>query len=313
MSRILTLIDPLSLIGREVIRLMDEGEETAFELRALHTSTEEEHQVAELVGEAALVAPLRSIENLEGSSAILVASEDPDAELRLLEEFVSLNPQVPLIIAGPIEGVGIRPMPVGHISGERPDPPHMRIAHPCLVAAQALTGALSHFGITSIAITSMEPVSAFGGEAVEILANQAIERLNGQAVQDTIDGLTAAFSTIVLDEGQLVEDAAFLWPSFQVTVSRLLSGNFHGHLAQVSLTCEHPVDRNELFEALESQPILTLAEAPVGTDMVTDANGVFVVPSPSSADDRHLGFTLMVDGLRIGGALTALRIAESTT
>ena len=67
---------------------------------------------------------------------------------------------------------------------------------------------------------------------IEALAGQASARLQGQPVENTIDGHVAAFSTIAVDESQLVEDAAFLWPSAQVTVSRLLSGSFHGHAAQ---------------------------------------------------------------------------------
>ncbi len=313
MSRTLTLIDPLTLIGRELTRLIEEAPDPNLAVRTFHTSEEEEHHITEVAGDASIVTPLAQPEDLDGSSVIIVASEDPDARLRPLEDFATLNPQVPVIIAGRAEGFRTRPIPVGLVTRERPDPPWMRIAHPCLVAAQALSNSLTHFEISSMAITALEPISSFGGEAIETLAGQAIARLQGQSVENTIDGHVAAFSTIAVDESQLVEDAAFLWPSAQVTVSRLLSGSFHGHAAQVAVTCEHPVDRNELFEVLEAQPILALAETPFGSDSVVDANQIIVIPGPSSTDGRHLMFTLMMDGLRIGGALTALQIAESVT
>ncbi|MCP4896978.1 MAG: hypothetical protein GY906_08375 [bacterium] len=313
MSRVLTLIDPDTLIGREFIRLVDEAGDSSVEVRAFHTSTDEEHQVAELAGEASVVIPMKQPEDLEGSSIVIVASDDPDADLGTVKDFATLNPQIPLIFAGNVENFGQRALPVGAKTREWPDPAWLRIAHPCLVAAEVLIDGLTHLGIESVAITALEPVSAFGGPAIEVLAQQAIARLQGQAVEQLIEGHTAAFSTVLAEEGQLVEDAAIFWPNAQTTVTRLLCGSFHGHLTQVTITCEHAVDRNELFETLESQPMLALAEAPIGTDSVIDANQIITIPGPSSTDDRHLTFTLMVDGLRIGGALTALQLVDSLT
>ena len=58
---------------------------------------------------------------------------------------------------------------------------------------------------------------------------------------------------------------------------------------------------------------MVLAEGSISLDLVPDRDHVLLTQPQISPDRRMVAMTAMVDGLRIGGALTAVDILRSMT
>ena len=71
------------------------------------------------------------------------------------------------------------------------------------------------------------------------------------------------------------------------------------------------MDEPEIRDLLDEEPSIVLVEAPLRLDDATNRDQVLVTLPQLSADRRIVAFTAMVDGLRIGGALTALDIVRA--
>ena len=96
-QRTLTILDPTSLLGREVT----EGIARAFPdvpRRLFHTGADPEHLIAEVSGEATLVAPLLDPDELDGSVAVILTSSPHDRRSRgRLLTWLRANPSVALL------------------------------------------------------------------------------------------------------------------------------------------------------------------------------------------------------------------------
>ncbi len=95
-SKTLTVLDPTSLLGREV----SEGIARTLpgvRRRFLHTGEEPEHLIAEVAGEAALVPPLAEPDELDGSDAVLVTAPPSAAARERLLGWLRGHPEVALL------------------------------------------------------------------------------------------------------------------------------------------------------------------------------------------------------------------------
>jgi hypothetical protein len=79
----------------------------------------------------------------------------------------------------------------------------------------------------------------------------------------------------------------------------------------LALSFERAVEANEVKETLEQVENLEVVPPPLGLDGVPDSDSISVAPPSLSAEGSQLALVLMVDGLRIGGALTACDILDS--
>lgn len=308
MPTTILVLDPLTLRGRELVSVADRlaGLVSAWEFR--HTDLEEEHQIADLAEGPALVPPLEGPDDLAEDAVIVVASDGWSSRHDHLIEHLERFPDTALVDMTALENLRDRTSPsVGDLTT---DSRQLRIAHPALLATSRVFEVLSPLSALRGCLAVVDPASTCGGEGIEVLARQAAKRIQGAPVEDHIHGHVLAFNAVAVPSDDLQEDASLLLPEMPLAVTRTLSGNFHGHLAHLGLSFERPLEPGEVRDALALAEGLEFESLPVSLDAVTDRDRVIVTPPWLSLDGTQMALTMMADGLRIGGALTAVEILE---
>jgi hypothetical protein len=278
------------------------------DLEFRHTGADEEHQITEIGGRPALVPPLDSAADLEGFDAVIVTSDAQGSRHDHLIDFIGSEPDAALLdlsrLACLLERTAVSAG--GAIGASR----HLRVAHPALVAAARVLEVLTHLGRPRGTLAVFDPVSVYGQEAVELLARQGVLRLQGATPAELIYGNVRAFNTLAVDPSLLQEEASQVLPGLPLAISHCLAGMFHGHLAHLGLCFDEPLAPELVQEALLQAEGLEQAELPLGLDTVVDHDRVLVTPFSLSPDGRQVAVTMMIDGLRVGGALTGLEILQ---
>lgn len=307
----LLVLDPLTLAGREFLNSGALLDRLGLELDFRHTAVDDEVQIAELSGGPSLVPPLDSADDLEGQDVIVVASDSQGSRHDHLIEFLQRNPDSPVIDLARLPFLNELTAP--SVGREVLESRHLRVAHPALVVTSRLVEALTQFGALRGTLAIVDPVSIFGRDAVELLAAQSRQRLQGAPVDELIYGHARAFNVIEVDAFELQEEAAEVLPTVPLAVTQSLSGVFHGHLGYLGLIFEDRVDPDEVRDALSLTDGIEVADLPVSLDAVPDRDFAIITPPVMSPDGRQLAVTIMADGLRIGGALTAIQMIENIT
>ena len=309
MSTKILVLDPLTLAGKELLnfdqRLADIGAELDFR----HTGIDDESQVAEIGAGPAMVPPLDAPEDLMGADVIVVASDGESSRHDHLLTFLDDDPDQAIVDLTRLGFLDSRTQP--SVGVQLSESRQLRVAHPAIAATAVVVEAVAHLGRCNGSLAAVDPVSTFGQEAIELLANQAGQRMVGASVDDRIQGHILAFNLVAVDSDLLQTEAALLLPETQLAVTQSLSGSFHGHLAFLGLSFNSPVGPRDIDEALSLAPGIEVAAFPLGLDSIPDTDHVVVAPPALSPDQTQLALTLMIDGLRIGGALTALDILET--
>jgi hypothetical protein len=309
MSTKILVLDPLTLAGKELLnfdqRLADIGAELDFR----HTGIDDESQVAEIGAGPAMVPPLDAPEDLMGADVILVASDGESSRHDHLLTFLDDNPDQAIVDLTRLGFLDSRTQP--SVGAQLSESRQLRVAHPAIAATAVVVEAVAHLGRCNGSLAAVDPVSTFGQEAIELLANQAGQRMVGASVDDRIQGHILAFNLVAVDSDLLQSEAALLLPETQLAVTQSLSGSFHGHLAFLGLSFNKPVEPRDIDEALSLAPGIKAADFPLGLDSIPNTDQVVVAPPAVSPDGTQLALTLMIDGFRIGGALTALDILEA--
>ena len=310
MSRIL-IIDPLTLLGREALALLHRDQSGISAISYLHTAEDDEHQIAELGGEPALVPPLESADDMAGFDGVLVASDDETPRVAHVADFLESSQSAPVVIMGSRSRIHELTVPA---TGPAPTWPsvHVHAAHPALVALQWTVDCLRHLAEPRNAtVAAVDPVSVRGSNAVEGLARQAANRLQGAHVEETIGGHVLAFTAVATDNDDLNRDAAALMPDVSVSATRIVAGFFHGHVAHIGLVFGDEVAEHDVLDSLRDDERFADPDLTISLDAATDSDRLTLSLPRLSADGRTLAITAMADGLRVGGALTALQILRS--
>jgi hypothetical protein len=303
------ILDPLTLKGRELLRCADRLEGIVGEWDFRHTDLDEEHQVADMTAGPALVPPLDGADDLVGADVVVVASDGWSSRHEHLLAHLDDQPETALLDLSGFAGLRDRTTPsTGEVG---PDSRQFRVAHPALFATSRIAEVLSHLSTLRGSLAVVDPASAYGREAIEILARQAAQRVQGAPVDDRVHGHVLAFNAIAVEGDDLQKDASLLLPDLPLAITRTLSGCFHGHLAHLSLSFEHRLEKNDIHEALAQAEAIEIDSFPVSLDSVPDRDHVVVTPPWLSPDGTQLALTMMADGLRVGGALTAVEILEA--
>lgn len=309
MSSKTLILDPLTLRGREFLSCADRLDSVVGEWDFRHTDVDEEHQIADMTTGPALVPPLVGREDFETVDAVVIASDGWSSRHEHLLDFLDDNPHTALLDLCNLQNLYDRTTPsIGEPGSEARQ---LRVAHPALFATSRVVEVLSHFGSLRGSLAVVDPVSAFGREAVEILARQAAQRIQGAQVDEPIHGHVLAFNAVAVDSSQLQEDTSLLFPDLPLAATRTLSGCFHGHLAHLALSFDHRLDPDTVRDALEQAEGIVIEEMPISLDALPDRDEVVITPPWLSPDGSQLAMTMMADGLRVGGALTAVEILES--
>jgi len=309
MSKIL-IVDPLTLLGREALHLLPGDPVLAADPGYLHTAADDEHQIAELAGEPALVPPLESSDQLSEFDAMLIASDIATPRLAHVLEFAAGHPSTPVVVMGHLPGDwDLMPPAAGPVADRTSS--HLRVAHPALVALWTLVGSLRYLDPVWATVAALDPVSAGGAEDIERLARQAAKRLQGAEVEELLAGQVLAFNLVAADDEDLNRDAAVLLPDLEISASRIATGCFHGNAAHVGIGFASAVEEHEVMEALRDDERLAVPDLPLSLDSITESDLIGLSVPRLSRGGRQLSVTVTADGLRIGGARTALEILRS--
>jgi hypothetical protein len=303
----LLVLDPLTLIGREFLQRIEAVPGMAGHVDFRHTAADEEHEIAEIGGDPALVPPLDDPTDLEGFDAVVVTSDAQSSRHDHVLAFAEANPDAALVDVSRLDC--LRERTIVSMGDTDPALRHLRVAHPALVAVVRVVEVMAHYGRPGGTLAVTDPVSVHGKDGVELLALQATRRLQGTPVNDLIYGHVRAFNTLAVDAFDLQDEAAHLLPGLPLAVTRCLAGVFHGNLAHLGLDFADALEPGMVRDALQQAEGLELADFPLGLDTVVDNDRVLVAPFALSADGRHLAVTMMADGLRLA-ANTAVDILE---
>jgi len=148
---------------------------------------------------------------------------------------------------------------------------------------------------------------------LKTLVHQAGLRMQGDVPDLAIDGHVLAFNQVAVDADALTEEAADLIPEVPLAVTRTLTGSFHGNVAHLSIELAEAVDDPELRDAFDATTDIVVGETPISLEVVPDRDHALLAPPQLSPDRRIVAVTAMVDGLRLGGALTAVDILRALT
>jgi hypothetical protein len=315
--RALTILDPTSLLGREVTERIAQAFPD-LRRRLFHTSADPEHQITEVSGEATLVAPLLDPDELEGSVAVvLTATPTPRVGAGLLA-WLRANPSVALLdctqpgIAGGEAACVLDAIPPG-----RRGLPWYHLVDPSLAVPARWLKALMPFAPEAFHATLLCPVSGFGAEAIDELASQGTARLSGGATRRPVRLPTVlAFDLALAGGARLASfEAQFaeLFPALEAGLHVIDAGVFHGTLATVLLRCSSKVPLERTRALLRATPGLRLARR---TEAVTVTGAVEqdeVICGDLRVHGPCVTAWLLADGLRVGGAGAVVELVSCLT
>jgi|GEM_PF-2449773 len=302
------ILDPLTLMGQGLITELELSFPEA-ELDLFHTAEDDEHQIAEIGGQAAMVPPLDEGASLSEYDVVILAADRTSPRLKMLEQALEDEGEFIFIDASSLGHYRHLTSPAlnadAMTSGARLCP-----ANPTIVVADCVLRALAAFEPTALTIAAIEPVSIYGKEAVTTLAHQAAQRLQGDTVSEKINKNIAAFNMTAVSGAELVKEASSLFPDLEVAATRTLGGCFHGHLAILSLTFAAPLPLKTAIRALKKAPGLSIKKSSLSVDGASDREGVCVTQVEASSGGQILTLQAIVDGLQIGGAATVAAILK---
>ncbi|TKB53922.1 aspartate-semialdehyde dehydrogenase [Ferrimonas aestuarii] len=193
----------------------------------------------------------------------------------------------------------------------------------------ALAPIHQHYGIERINVCTYQSVSGAGRSAIEALAKQCAQLLNGLPVKDDYFGQQMAFNCLpkiddFMDNGFTKEEMKMVWEtqkilgdaSIQVNATAVRVPVFHGHGEAVHLETRQPTSVDEVKALLANAPGVELMDAdadyPTQVGHATGKDEVFV--GRIRQDLTHpcgLNMWVVADNIRKGAALNAVQIAET--
>ncbi len=308
----LALVDPTTLLGREIAVEIERAQFHWEEPLLFHTDDDDEHQVVQVEGRAALVPPLNDIEDLEDRAVIILASDKQTERHEIIDRVLESRPDVLFLDATGWDRYRHLTEPAmdadGLASGNR-----LHLAHPAIVMAATVLEAVRTAEPEFVSLFAIDPVSVFGKRAVATLARQAGARLQGGKVEESVGGGVLAFNIESLSGERLTEEASILLPGIGVAATEAKAGMFHGHLAQIGIVFKEPVEFDDINDRLTQDPRITVVQPPLNLDAIADRNDILITDPSISHDRRNLALAAIADGTRVGGALTAASILRGLT
>ncbi|WP_417347866.1 aspartate-semialdehyde dehydrogenase [Ferrimonas sp.] len=192
----------------------------------------------------------------------------------------------------------------------------------------ALNPIHQQYGIERINVTTYQSVSGAGRRAIEELAKQCAQLLNGLPAKSEVFDNQIAFNCLpkidaFMDNGYTKEEMKMLWEtqkilgdaSVMVNATAVRVPVFHGHGEAIHLETRQPTSVEEVKALLNQAPGVTLMEEdidyPTQVGNATGQDEVFV--GRVRQDLSHpcgLNLWVVADNIRKGAALNAVQIAE---
>lgn len=313
----LTILDPTSLLGREIAELVARSW-PEVRRQYFHTTGSEEHLIAEVGGEAALVPPLENLDELGGTRAVIVTAPVPaDLGVRLID-WLRRHPPVTLLdlsqpgLAPDESSLGV-PSPGAPARGRR----WFMAPHPALAGPLRILRALAPLEPASCHLAVVEPVSEGGQEAVEELAAQGVARLSGGTPKPP-SRLPAILAFDLLPgtgeaESGLERQMATSTPGLEAYVCTIHAGVFHGHVASMHVTLRHPVREETVRALLREAGGIRVARRNERIQPSGVVGSEDVVCATLRVAGAHLSVSIVADGLRAGAMQTAADLVQLLT
>ncbi|MDP6437482.1 MAG: aspartate-semialdehyde dehydrogenase [Gammaproteobacteria bacterium] len=185
-------------------------------------------------------------------------------------------------------------------------------------------------GIERINVATYQAVSGAGRSAVETLANQTVELLNGRPLDLKDGNKQIAFNAIphidtFQDNGYTREEMKMVWETRKIFGDEEIRVNptavripaFIGHSEAVHIETREPITADRVRELLgAAEGVQVLDEAQIGgyPTAVTEASGTDPVYvgriREDISHDRGISMWVVADNLRKGAALNSVQIAE---
>ncbi len=186
-------------------------------------------------------------------------------------------------------------------------------------------------GITRINVATYQAVSGTGKEAIEELATQTANLLNGRPVEPKVYPKQIAFNVLphidaFQDNGYTKEEMKMVWETRKIMGDEAIQVNatcvrvpvFYGHSEAVHIETRDKISAAEAQRLLAAAPGVVLLDerkpggypTPVGDASGTDPVYVGRVREDIS-HPRGLNLWVVSDNVRKGAALNSIQIAES--
>lgn len=185
-------------------------------------------------------------------------------------------------------------------------------------------------GIKRINVSTYQAVSGTGKEAIDELAAQTAQLLNGREVKCDVYPKQIAFNVlphidVFMDNGYTKEEMKMVWETQKIFADKTLAVNptcvrvpvFFGHSEAVHIEMGGKLSAQEAIELFEASPGITLIDEREDggyPTAVSDAAGNDPVYVGRVRDDisTDMGLNLWVvaDNVRKGAALNSIQIAE---
>ncbi len=185
-------------------------------------------------------------------------------------------------------------------------------------------------GIERINVCTYQAVSGSGKEAIEELAMQTAQLLNGKSIEPKVYPKQIAFNVlphidVFLDNGYTKEEMKMVWEtrkilgdeSIQVNPTTVRVPVFYGHSEAVHIETREKISADNARDLLEKFPgviVLDTREAGGYPTAVTEAAGKDAVYVGRIREDishpKGLDLWVVADNVRKGAALNSVQIAE---
>lgn len=181
-------------------------------------------------------------------------------------------------------------------------------------------------GLRRLQVTTMLPVSACGNAAVDALASESVRLLNGQGSETHYFGRQLAFNVLpfsadnqgsVLNERRLVDQVRKVMQdeTLPIAVSCVQSAVFYGNAQIVHMEGVRPLSAEEAYDVLSETADITLSREDQFPTQVEDASDSLQLHLGCLRNDygmpELLHFWSVSDNIRCGGALMAIKVAET--
>lgn len=190
----------------------------------------------------------------------------------------------------------------------------------------ALKPIYDRVGIRRINVATYQSVSGAGRKAIEELARQTADLLNGQPAESKVFPQQIAFNVlphidVFLENGYTKEEMKMVWETKKIFEDENIEVNptavrvpvFYGHSEAVSIETNQPITAEEVVELLADAPGITVVPGNDYPTALTVANqdNVFVGRIRQDLTNPN-GVNLWVvgDNIRKGAALNGVQIAE---
>jgi hypothetical protein len=187
-------------------------------------------------------------------------------------------------------------------------PPRAAVASPGATVVAQLAGPLVELGLTGLSAVVEVPASARGREAVQALARNAAARLQGVPAEEGEEDPFVSFDLTVGNEERCGEEVALLLPDVETAVAEVRAGVFHGWTVHLGLSFADRVHPDRILGLWDASDTVDRFESGLLLSRVVESNRIHTGPLTLSSGGRQVTVTAAVDGLRVGGAATALEI-----